>query len=118
MSPIIPMITTTSRRYDRLFHPRGVLLAPSCGARWPFRSAAGVGAGRRCTFLRLLELDRGERRAVEDVPLADLDSVDAEELDHLAHDQRTGDDHRRTIRVERTKPPPLRDRNGREPPEL
>src|SRR5207244_7904462 len=81
-------------------------------------SAAGVGAGRGCALLRLRQVEGRERGAVQDVPLADLDSVEGEERDDLTHEHRACDDHGRTVRIERTDRAPLVHRNGRETIEL
>ena len=61
--------------------------------------AAGVGAGRRRAFLRLRQLGGRERGAVEDVPLARLDRVEAVEVEHLGEDRGAGDDHRCAARL-------------------
>ena len=73
---------------------------------------------RRVALDRLGQLRRLERGAVEDVALADLERVEAEEAQRFAQDHRAGDDHRRALGLEAGHLAALGERQRGEPLEL
>src|SRR5215210_5702917 len=72
-------------------------------------SAAGVGAGRGVSLLGRRQRGGLERCAVENVTLADLETIEPVTLKHRADDDRAGDDHGRTLGLEARELAPLRE---------
>ena len=69
--------------------------------------AAGEGAGRRIAFSPGGQLRCRERGAVEQVPPARLDAVDADAPQHLRDDRDPRHDHGRALRRDAGNPPAL-----------